>query len=428
MWVNMGKHKLLDMITTAIIYDHRKRTKSGCEGPVEIRVTIDRRPYYINTDVRVRKSEFAHGVVINRNDCVELNERLALLVKSVLRIVNEYVRTERTIDVAEIRHRMYGKDDSESSASMLDWMKNEVERMSYNEKTIEHYRLLLRRLQQFAMLRTWSDLTVENIYRFDEWLHKLPGRISDARLKMGETAHVQSGAVHNYHKNLKALLNRAVEYGVIEQNPYSRLHGKFAASDKRHKVDYLTDDEMREFMAVPLKVGTPVAVARDLFVVQMFTGLSYSDMQALDIRDYSLVDGVWISRGERLKTGVPFVSQLLPPVVEVLERYNMQMPKMDNADYNRLLKAVSVVAGIDKRIHSHMGRHTFATWMLSHGASIENVSKMLGHTNITQTQRYAQVLAQSVRAEYNKVSNLFNTKNNEDKTMDGGGTGGTDCM
>ncbi|MBP3756848.1 MAG: tyrosine-type recombinase/integrase, partial [Prevotella sp.] len=56
------------------------------------------------------------------------------------------------------------------------------------------------------------------------------------------------------------------------------------------------------------------------------------------------------------------------------------------------------------RLQSHLARHTFATWMLRNGASIENVSKMLGHTNITQTQRYAKVQAQAVYDDFNRVA------------------------
>lgn len=77
---------------------------------------------------------------------------------------------------------------------------------------------------------------------------------------------------------------------------------------------------------------------------------------------------------------------------------------MTNQAYNRTLKALGIAAGISSPLHSHASRHTFATWMLRNGAKIENVSKMLGHTNITQTQRYAKVLEQSVQDDYAKMA------------------------
>ena len=89
-----------------------------------------------------------------------------------------------------------------------------------------------------------------------------------------------------------------------------------------------------------------MAMARDLFVLQMYTGLAYSDMQNFSISDYRLTDGVWKNTGERIKTGVSYVSQLLPPVVEILERYNWKVPRLDNADYNKCLKAIGIVTQI----------------------------------------------------------------------------------
>ena len=74
-----------------------------------------------------------------------------------------------------------------------------------------------------------------------------------------------------------------------------------------------------------------------------------------------------------------------------------------------MLKAIGMVIGIEN-LHSHMGRHTFATWMLSQGAKIENVSRMLGHTTVKQTERYAKVLATNIYDEYDKVAEKF-TKN-----------------
>ena len=157
---------------------------------------------------------------------------------------------------------------------------------------------------------------------------------------------------------------------------------------------------------VKLKVpkGTQIEMARDLFVFQMYTGLSYSDTQAFDFSKYKKVKGKWINTGERIKTGVAYVSSLLPPAVAVLEKYGWTVPKIDNADYNHLLKVVGTMANIPTKMHTHLARHTFATWMLRNGAKIENVSRMLGHTNIRQTQRYAKVLAESVHEDFDMVA------------------------
>ena len=237
-------------------------------------------------------------------------------------------------------------------------------------------------------------MNVEKIYAFDAWLHKIG--LGDA-------------GIYNYHKCLKALLNRAVEFERIDRNPYDRLKGKFKRGEKEN-VEYLTEEEMRNFETMILPPGTPLELAHDLFVFQMYTGLPYSDMQAFDMNDYKLDGGKWNNVGTRIKTGVPYVSSILPPALHILEKYGMKIPKMNNADYNRHLKSLQVMAGIKTRLHSHLARHTFATYMLRNGVKIENVSKMLGHTNITQTQRYAKVLAQSVHDDFDMIAEKLETK------------------
>ena len=142
---------------------------------------------------------------------------------------------------------------------------------------------------------------------------------------------------------------------------------------------------------------------RDLFVFQMWTGLAYSDAEAFDISLYKKVGNKWINTGERIKTGVPYISQLLPPVVKVLQKYDWHVPQIDNAQYNRTLKYIGMAAGIYTPLHSHLARHSFATYMLSQGTRIENVGKMLGQTNIRTTQRYAKVLAKDVHDDFDKI-------------------------
>jgi integrase len=194
----------------------------------------------------------------------------------------------------------------------------------------------------------------------------------------------------------------------VKVNPYDRLKGVFKR-DKREKVDYLTEEQMQKIMELTPVPGSQVAMARDLFIFQMFTGLGYADTQIFDISQYCESDGRWHFIGERVKTGVPYVSMLLPPVVDVLKRNGWKVPKMNNQRYNQMLKAIGMVIGIES-LHSHMGRHSFATWMLSQGAKIENVSRMLGHTTVKQTERYAKVLAKDVYDDFDMVAGKMKKK------------------
>ena len=52
------------MITLSLVFDHRGRTQKGEEGPVEVRVTVNRKPYYINTGVKVTSKNMRPGDLI----------------------------------------------------------------------------------------------------------------------------------------------------------------------------------------------------------------------------------------------------------------------------------------------------------------------------------------------------------------------------
>jgi integrase len=398
------------MININIVFDHRNRTAKGKEGPLEMRFIVERKPYYISTGVRVRASEFRYGKVVGRADAAALNKRLNALVDAAHEEVTRRIEEKLPIDVACIRRKLYGQDEENTNVGMLEWMNEEIGTLRVKEGTKMHYKVLYDRLCQFGMMSEWKDLTAANICKFDSWLHSLKKDQRDADKKAGLTAELLSdGAVYNYHKCLKALLNRAVLFDLIERNPYDKLKGQFSRGEVEN-LEYLTDDEVKAFMSIHPLAGSDMAVSRDLFIIQLYTGMSFSDALAFNIKDYQLVDGKWMNVGRRVKTGVTYVNQLLPPVVEVLEKYKMQVPKIDNSTYNKCLKMLGVAAGIEKKMHSHLARHTFATMMLREGVRIEHVSKMLGHTNIVTTQRYAKVLADDIRKDFSMIEKKLTTK------------------
>lgn len=404
------------MIRISLVYDHHKRTPKGEEGPVEVRVTVNRKPYYINTGVRVRAERLVGNCIRDdehSNDADLLNERLTTIVGLVEKEVNRCLEQRMPINVADIRDRVWDvtadtKDDGDEP-TLIKWIKDYVATADMAKNTRLHYLTVTRRLMEYGKILRWEHLTVDNIYAWDVWLRHQEVPLTKNQKAAGlEPQLISSDSVYNYHKYLKSAINKAMKFRILAVNPYDQLKGTFKRT-KRDVVDYLTEDQMKKVMALTPVPGSQAAMALDLFIFQMYTGLSYSDTQIFDISQYRQIDGKWMHIGQRVKTGVPYVSQLLPPVVEMLERNGWQVPKMNNQRYNQMLKAIGMVIGIEN-LHSHMGRHTFATYMLSNGAKIENVSRMLGHTNITQTQRYAKVLAKDVHDDFDKIAKKLNSK------------------
>ena len=390
--------------TTAVVFDRKKKANKETEGLLEIRISANRKSYYISTGVRVLPKQWA-GTVLHRADAETLNERLGAMVRKVSEEVTRCMADGREIDVTAIKEQLFEVKNPRATEPdvLLNWIDGQIATLNVKDGTRQHFRVMQKRLEAFGRIRQWEDLTTENIYEWDAWLHKLPKPQSKADIQAGrERECISSASVHNYHKDLKSLLSRAVKMGKIDQNPYDRLRGEFKKCENE-STEYLTEEEMKALESLHPLAGTQMAMARDLFVFQMYTGLSYSDSQAFDIKDYKQVNGKWVNVGERIKTGVAYVSQLLPPVVEILERYNWQTPKINNTQYNLSLKVIQQALGFTSKLHSHLARHTFATWMLANGVPLEHVSKMVGHTNIRQTQRYAKVMATAVYDDFERV-------------------------
>ena len=110
-------------------------------------------------------------------------------------------------------------------------------------------------------------------------------------------------------------------------------------------------------------------------------------------------------------SGVASKVKLLDIPLSILKKYEPTringylLPVLSNAKYNLYLKEIATTLGIQKRVTSHLARHTFVmTVTYANGVSIESISKMLGHTKLATTQIYARIVDQTVSREMDKLS------------------------
>jgi integrase len=129
----------------------------------------------------------------------------------------------------------------------------------------------------------------------------------------------------------------------------------------------------------------------------------------------------WI-KTTRAKTDTPVNVPFLKPAQFLLEKFSDDdaaerdtvFPYVSNQEVNRSLKIIAEICGIQKYLTFHLARHTFATTgTLMNGVPIETISKMLGHTKISTTMRYAKVTQTKIGMDMNVLQDrLDNGKHN----------------
>jgi len=150
--------------------------------------------------------------------------------------------------------------------------------------------------------------------------------------------------------------------------------------------------------------------SRDVFLFACYTGAAYCDLMTLNHKHLIRDDegALWL-KFNRQKTGVLCRVKLLPEALRLLEQLHSDaretlLPYMNYATYLSCLKAISLRAGLSSSITTHTARHTFATLVtLEQGVPIETVSKMLGHSNVSMTERYAKVTPQKLFEEFDRL-------------------------
>ena len=368
-------------------------------------MTEGRRAYYINTGVCVRPREWKFGLIVNRGDCEELNDRVSIMLKRVDDVVNDYLEREQELDIEEVRRRVKSPDGRrrlKDAEDMTGWMAEQIPMLDVAHGTRNHYKVSVAALVESGAMRRWKDLTIENVHKFDAYLHTIKKHQTDAEVKAKKPVdYISQATVRNYHKDIKALLARALKFGLISANPYDRMKGEIKRGDKE-TVEFLTDAERDRIEGLTIN-DSMLSTVRDVFIFQCYTGMAYSDAIAFSLDKCQQDDDRLTYSAPRVKTGVWFYIRVLPKALEIVQKYGGRLPRVADQTCNANLKTIANVTGITKKLTTHVGRHTFATWMLRNGVPIEHVSKMLGHRKITQTQRYAKLMAMDVYSQFDKV-------------------------
>ena len=195
------------------------------------------------------------------------------------------------------------------------------------------------------------------------------------------------GTIYRSLAVLRKFVNILLRNGLADKNPFT----DFRMHRVRSRRDFLDLSELKilyeSFHKIEQSLTFAEREAMRAFLFSCFTGLRYADLK--DLRSEDIKNGKihkWTQKTGQ-KVYIPIPKQALSLIRDAENGHVLHV--VNNSSFNKSLKSGAKKIGFDKRLHTHLARHTFATSCISLGIPIEAVSKLLGHSVIQTTMIYA---------------------------------------
>lgn len=205
---------------------------------------------------------------------------------------------------------------------------------------------------------------------------------------------------------LSKLVYLAVDYEILRANPLEDMEYEKKPAP-RHK--HISRAELKTILETPMP-DLLQELGRRAFLFSIFTGLAYVDIMLLHPHHIGkTADGRRYIRINRKKTSVEAFIPLHPIAEQILELYNTKddtkpvfpLPSRDEMWFE--IHEMGVSIGREENLSYHQARHSFGTFLISEGIPIESIAKMMGHSGIKTTQRYAEVTDKKISKDMDNL-------------------------
>ena len=263
---------------------------------------------------------------------------------------------------------------------------------------------------------------IRDIRQYAQWLNAEYGiDVSQAQqLNIShymDHLHDQGRSGATLSRNLASLKNfyaYLVSSGFTEKNPVVDIH---VERGEKKMPQILTNREIELLLAQPS--GTDPKGIRDKAMLEVMyaTGIRVSELIGLDVEDVNLEMGVVRCTSDRRSRSIP----LYPAALRALRTYlrevrhtmvtdpaerslfvNVSGTRMSRQGFWKILKAYQASAHISKEITPHTLRHSFAVHLLENGADLDSLQELMGHSDISSTQMYTQMVNRKLKSVYEK--------------------------
>ena len=214
--------------------------------------------------------------------------------------------------------------------------------------------------------------------------------------------------------SLKNFYAYVVSSGFLEKTPVTDI--RINRGEKK-LPQILTGREIELLLSQPACVDAKGYRDKAMLEVMYATGIRVSELIDLNIDDVNLELGIVKCSNGKKSRAIP----LYPAALKALTAYvrdirksmvahpeeqalfvNISGVRMSRQGFWKILKSYQASAHIEKDITPHTLRHSFAVHLLENGADLGSLQELMGHSDISSTQMYTQMINQKLKSVYEK--------------------------
>lgn len=375
------------MSTIRVIQNRQRVTKEGT-APVYISFYLGKDKVLLPCKISPEVKRFDDKSGLIKGTSKEIND-MNLVIDRVKSKVNDILVKHRLKDITlnkEAFMREYNNPSDYKSFHDFVAAHMKVYSRRLEIGTFNHHRSCMKKFKAFCEGLQFHELT-ENFLR--EYL-----------IYMKKTLGNSDSTAQRNLATLKIYITAAIKKGYMDTNPYEDFAIKRIKSD----IDFLTEDELMEFVALYYERSLPERLQRTLsfFLFMCFTSLHISDARAVCLEQIN--NGILTyyrvknrnCKPEAIKIPVSMpAAKIIEELREGREIGKVFIGLQCDQVVNRQIKEIRNQLQITKRISAKTGRHTFATIFLRKTKDVATLQKLLGHSNLKETMIYAHVMDES---------------------------------
>ena len=317
------------------------------------------------------------------------------------------IQSKRIVEVQNDAHGF--QNTNKSRVNLLDYLEN-IGKQSAEQGSRNYARTVLNTVRALKLFRgdyiAFRNVDKEFLSEFTDFLRQMPKASTYGVLKTG--GRLSNNSVVSYYGTLRTAINRAYKEGIITVNPTKEFDFASKVRQEPSRREYLTIDELKTLINTECRHE----IVKRAFLFSCLCGLRVSDIRKLRWYDLQRNGGRVRIEITMQKTKEP----LYLPISDEALKWLPERGEAGDSDFifplthegtvNDTLQHWAKVAGITKHISFHVARHTHATMMLTLGADLYTVSKLLGHKNIATTQIYAKIVDKKKEEAIGLIPNL----------------------